>query len=307
MSINVAQYQIPRYLNVTFATYDGSSMNFGLREPGTISRRGMTVNSVQFPVADLHGYDVALTGRQTRIVDFVNLYTLVSSGPHQMVANTASGQALAFTDNTATFASPNGSALLGGNVSYVIGQTERQIDYKGHTMMAQTETNWMLTSSPTTPVGGSGTELPYAGVYNRGAFVRRGIAYIQVNGIKYNIFSGSRFSAVTREADGDAGKDFRERPYPSMLKTDFTSNILCTDATSLANLNTAEQLSPAIVIGTWADETITWNSGASSVWVENLGQSERGFMAQIHVSADLPMINAAVAFGATSMTFSLAQ
>ncbi len=311
MGINVATYQIPRYLNVALGTWDGSIINPGLREPGTITRKGMTVNTVQFPDADLHGYDLAFTFRQTRIQDFSNQYALVQSGPHQVVVNTASGQALAFTDNDnvagANFTNPVGSALVGANIEFIIGQTERQLNYKGHVVMAQTETNWMLNSSPAVPVAGSGTELPYAGVYNKLNFRRRGIAYISIAGVKYPIFSGARFSAVTREAEGEAGKDHRERPYPSMLKTDFTANILSTDAASLSALNTQEQGSPAIIIGTWVDETITWTSGSAGFWAEEVQQTEKGFMAKIHVTADMPMQAASVAVTPTSLTFNLAQ
>jgi hypothetical protein len=307
--INVAQYQIPRFSPVVFGTYDGSLWTPGLREPGTISRKGDTVNSVQFPVADLHKYDVAFTFRQTRFLDFQNAYSLVASGPHQLCTTSVMGQNLAFTDNDnvagANFTNPVGSALLGGNISFTIGQGERQLDYRGHTMMAQSETAWMLASSPATPVTGSGSEIPYASGYNRGNFRRRGIAYISIAGTKYQIFSGSRFNAVTHESEGESGKDFRERPYPSMLTTDFTSNILCTDSTSLANLNTAEQTSVTNIIGTWNDETITWNAGASSFWIEDLQQGERGYMAKIHIKAELPMVSAAIALSPTSMNFSL--
>jgi len=308
MGIDVTTYQIPRFQSVTFGTWDGSTMDFGLREPGTIRRRGMTVNTVQFPIADQHGYDVELTGRQTRLNDFNEMYKLVASGPHQMLTKTANNLWLGFTDNdtSGTFAAPVGSSLLGGNIEYIIGQTERQINYKGHCVMAQTETNWMLNSSPTT-ISGSGSGLPYAHPYDRGNFRRRGIAFININSADYKIFSGSRFSAVTREAEGDAGRDHRERPYPSLLKTDFQSNILCTDRASLTALNTAEQTGVAVQIGTWADEVITWNAGSCGFWVEELGQSERGFMAKIHVAAELPMIDAAVSMTPTSLTFNQAQ
>ena len=311
MGINVAQYQIPRFSPVLFGTWDGSAWTPGLREPGTITRKGDTVNSVQFPVADRHKYDLAFTFRQTRFMDFQNAYSLVASGPHQCVTTSVLGQNLAFTDNDnvggANFTNPVGSALVGANITYTIGQTERKLDYAGQTMMAQTETQWMLTSSPAAIVSGSGSEIPYASGYNRGNFRRRGIAYISINGIKYLIFSGSNFVAKTQEAQGEAGRDFRERPYPSLLMTDFTSNILCTDSTSLQNLNTAEQAAVTCIIGTWNDETITWNSGASSFWVEDLQQGERGYMAKIHIKAELPMTTSAIALSPTAMTFSLVQ
>ena len=306
MSINVAQYQIPRFSPVLFASYDGSTWTPGLREPGTITRSGDTVNTVQFPVADLHKYKLAFTFRQTRFLDFQNAYSLVASGPHQCVVTSVMGQNLAFTDNdtSGNFTTPIGSALVGGNVSFTIGQTERKLDYAGNVTMAQTETNWMLTSSPATPTTGSGSEVPYASGYNRANFRRRGIAYISINGIKYNIFSGSQFSATTHEADGEAGKDFRDRPYPSILATDFTSTLLTTDTTSLTALNTAEQISPAVIIGTWNDETITWNAGSNGFWVETVQQSEKGYMAKIHVKAELPMVSAAIALTPTTMVFS---
>jgi hypothetical protein len=168
-----------------------------------------------------------------------------------------------FVDNTATFASPNGSALLGLTAEFSITDKDRSIKGTWETYLADTEFAWIWANSDEAHAGGSsGTSLGLtAGDYDRSHYVRSGFKGVTIAGVALasGVFSDPK---LTLKLVGTQQDDLN-RSLTCFMDVDGEFSFLQTALADLQAGLTSSQTSQTIVFNTRNDETITCTGSVS--------------------------------------------
>jgi hypothetical protein len=262
-------YQIPRYAQITYATagfgfnHATEAGSVGLRKTGKLTKKAIGPKDVAGrTITDKIDVQIEAEMLQTRIADLKNMY-LLSKGYHQLLLQTNSGMYYAFTDNTGTFASPTGSALVGLNWDFEVTDKDRSLKCTWNTQMANTEWDWILTNSGSAATGSSGGTSGglTAHAYARANYDRSGINSVTINGVDIGFFKDPKISLKSKEVD----KDTRNRQLPCLIDVACEVTMLQTKANDLLAVSTDEQQEYTVIFNTWNDEIFKFTTGAVSI------------------------------------------
>jgi hypothetical protein len=235
--------------------------NFGLREDAflTVKAIGPTDTAGRL-IPDTYEATVEQKGLQTDMAAFKNAL-LLSTGPHQLRLRDQTGNYYGFINNTASIGEPNGSALVGLDVKYSLGQNDRSIDLKWMTKLSPAEWHWLCDNVETVHVGGSGGTVD--GRYTALSYSRAGFQPSNFNAVKVNSVDVGYIVDVKIDFEVDGRKDNRERRLGQNLKVTAEATLLQTRPTiEMAAAIDMAAIDSVVEFNSWAGENWKFLAGA---------------------------------------------
>jgi hypothetical protein len=235
--------------------------NFGLREDAFITAKAIgPTDTAGRLIPDTYEVTVEQKGLQTNMAALKNAL-LLSVGPHQLRVRDQSGNYFGFINNTASIGAPDGSANVGLDVKYSIGQTDRTLDLKWMAKLSPAEWKWVCENVATVHTGASGGSVD--GRFTAMAYSRAGFRPSNFNMVKINSVDVGFVVDVKIDLEVDGRKDNRERRLGQNVKVTAEATLLQTRPTieMAATIDQAD-IDSVIEFNSWAGENWKFLAGA---------------------------------------------